>query len=113
MATRSPKSSAPVTFDLPLDLLTKIEACRKTLRLKTTSEVIRASLNDFDFAACKPDATPHRQISVRLSAEQRATLKRYARLNDVSVGELLRLAVDALPETRAGKARKSARSLHR
>jgi Arc/MetJ-type ribon-helix-helix transcriptional regulator len=113
MASRSTAPSAPVTFDLPLDLLTKIETCRKNLQLGNASEVIRAALENFDFAACEPEVTPHRQISVRLSAEQRAMLKRYARLKDVSVGELLRLAVDALPVARAAKPRKAARVARR
>ena len=40
---------------------------------------------------------PHRQISVRITSDQRSMLKRQARLKDASVGELLRLAIDALP----------------
>jgi hypothetical protein len=34
---------------------------------------------------------------VRITADQRATLKRFARQKDASVGELLRLALEALP----------------
>jgi hypothetical protein len=47
-----------------------------------------------------------RQISVRLSTEQRATLKRQARLKEVSVGELLRLAIDGL-QTKSAKTAKA------
>jgi hypothetical protein len=84
----------------------KIEACRKSLGFSTTSEVIRTAVSRFDFTKCKPVRVEHRQISVRLSGEQRATLKRQARLKDVSVGELLRLAIDGLQ----AKASKSAKA---
>ncbi len=96
MATRQNKKPAPVTFDLSLDLLAKIEVCRKELDAESASEVIRAALDQFDFAGCQPEVVPHRQISVRLSAEQRANLKRFARVKGVSVGELLRMAVEAM-----------------
>lgn len=108
MPPRANSSPAPVTFDLSLDLLAKIESCRKRLQVGTVSEVVRAALDRFDFAGCQPDVTPHRQISVRLTGEQRKTLKRFARLKGVSVGELLRLAVEDLPVTK--KARPAARS---
>lgn len=95
--SKSPSSAAPLTFDLPLELIDKIEAAQRTLNLASASEVVRTAIASFDFAKCRPAQTPHRQISVRLSSEHRATLKRQARLKDVSVGELLRLAIEALP----------------
>lgn len=100
MATRQIKKPTPVTFDLSLDLLAKIEVCRKDQEVETASEVIRRALDQFDFAGCQPEVIPHRQISVRLSAEQRANLKRFARVKGVSVGELLRMAVEAMPTTK-------------
>lgn len=90
------KPSAPLTFELPVDLMEKIEACRKTMGLTTVSEVIRTAVERFDFTKCQPVHLPQRQISVRLSAEHRHTLRRQARLKDVSVGELLRLAIEGL-----------------
>lgn len=105
MASRQSKKPTPVTFDLSLDLLAKIEVCRKDMGAETASEIIRAALDRFDFASCKPEVTPHRQISVRLTSEQRANLKRFARVKDVSVGELLRMAVEDMP-TPKPKARK-------
>ena len=101
MASRSKKISAPLTFDLPQSLITKIQSRRKTLGLKTASEVVRLAMEQFDFARCIPPSEPHRQISVRLTAKQRAMLKRHARQKATSVGELLRLAIDCLPARRA------------
>jgi|SRR5580692_4897328 hypothetical protein len=103
MATRS-HASAPLTFDLPLSLIGKIQACRRGHGLKTASEVIRLALERYDFEDYKPTRDPHRQISVRIGARQRAALRRYARSKDASVGELIRLAVEDLP-TKASKRR--------
>ena len=96
MAKKS-KPSAPLTFDLPESLIARIEACRKGHGFATASEVVRAALANFDFASCKPDRDPHRQISVRITADQRAALRRYSKQKDASVGELLRLALETLP----------------
>jgi hypothetical protein len=104
MATRSPKTSAPLTFDLPLSLIEKITAIRKGRRLKTASAVVRLAVEQFDFDGCEPAHVPHRQISVRITAPQRAMLKRYSKSKDSSVGELIRLALEGLtvkpPRTR-------------
>ncbi|MDB6093310.1 MAG: CopG domain protein DNA-binding domain protein [Verrucomicrobia bacterium] len=97
MATRSPKISAPLTFDLPLGLIEKIQAIRKGRNLKTASDVVRLAIEQFDFDGCEPDHEPHQQISVRIAAQQRATLKRYSKTKDSSVGELVRLALESLP----------------
>ncbi len=97
MATHSRKVSAPLTFDLPLSLIAKIEACRRGHAFKTASEVVRLAIGGYDFEGCEPARDPHRQISVRITADQRAMLKRYARKKDASVGELLRLALESIP----------------
>lgn len=97
MAKNSRKPSAPLTFDLPESLIARIESCRKGHQYSTASEVVRTAIGNFDFEGCQPARDPHRQISVRITADQRAMLKRYARQKDASVGELLRLALEALP----------------
>lgn len=96
MATRPRSASAPLTFDLPISLIAKIESHRRKQGLKTASEVVRQAIDAYDFESCAPVRDPHRQVSVRLSVPQRAMLKRYARKKDVSVGELLRFALDGL-----------------
>lgn len=106
MASRKSPVSAPLTFDLPESLIAKIEVCRKGHTLKTASEVVRLAIEHFDFASCKFMRDPHRQISVRVNPAQRALLKRCARQNDGSVGELIRLALEKLPAKAAGAAKK-------
>jgi Arc/MetJ-type ribon-helix-helix transcriptional regulator len=102
MATRTRSVSAPLTFDLPVSLIGRIEACRRGHAFKTASEVIRHALAEFDFESYRPSHDPHRQISVRIGTKQRALLKRHSRKNGASVGELLRLALESLP-ARPGK----------
>ena len=103
MATRSKKSSAPLTFDLPVSLIAKINDLRSSHGLDSASDVVRLAMDKFDFDGCKPVSTPHRQISVRISLDQRALLKKYSKKKDASVGELLRLAIEGLAATPAKK----------
>jgi hypothetical protein len=105
MAKKSSKGSTPLTFDLPVSLISTIDACRRGRGLKSSSEVVRLAIEHFDFESCKPVSDPHRQISVRVSLEQRAVLKRYAKKKNASVGELLRLAIEGLPP-KAGKSKR-------
>jgi Arc/MetJ-type ribon-helix-helix transcriptional regulator len=95
MAKKS-KPSRPLTIDLPLSLIEKIELCRRGSGFGSSSQVVRAAISSFDFATCRPQREKHRQISVRISSDQRAALQRYSRQKDVSVGELLRMAIEAL-----------------
>ena len=97
MAKNSRKHSTPLTFDLPVSLIAKIGGCRRGHGLKTASEVVRLAIGTFDFEGCQPVRDPHKQISVRVTGEQRAMLKRYARKKKASVGELLRCALESLP----------------
>ena len=99
MATRS--ASAPLTFDLPVSLIAKIETHRRTQGMKTASDVVRLAIETFEFEGCKPARDPHRQVSVRLGANQRAMLKRYAKKKNASVGELLRFALESLPSKKS------------
>lgn len=103
MAKTSRKPSAPLTFDLPESLIARIETCRKGHGFATASEVVRTAISGFDFESCVPTRDPHRQISVRVTADQRSTLRRYARQKNASVGELLRLALEAMPAKGAKK----------
>lgn len=97
MAIPHSTSSAPLTFDLTDALLGHIEACRRGHGLLSASQVVRLALQRFDFAGCRPEREQHRQISVRVSVDERAMLRRIARQKGVSVGELMRLALESLP----------------
>ena len=104
----SAQESSPLTFDLKEELLAKIEAARESLDMATNSEVIRHAIEEFDFASYNPPVKAHRQISVRLRMDSKQRLVKLAKKHDVSVGELLRTAIDSLP-VKAKKAAKKAK----
>lgn len=94
---KNSNNNTPLTFDLPHTLIAKIEACRRALALRSTSEVVREALAGFDFNRFSAPQKDHRQISVRLPLEVKDKLTRYSRKKKVSVGELLRVAIHDLP----------------
>lgn len=94
--------SSPLTFDLKEGLLTKLDLLQERLGLGSKSEVIRHAISVFDYASFQPAPENHRQISVRLPLKQKGMLLKLARQKDVSVGELLRVALEGLPADPAG-----------
>ncbi|MCU0792291.1 MAG: ribbon-helix-helix domain-containing protein [Opitutaceae bacterium] len=103
MAKKSAPAPSPLTFDLPVSLLAKIEAQRKRLGLASTSEVVRHALGEFNLSKFESETEERRQISVRLPAGDKATLVKAAKKQKVSLGEILRAAVESLPEKKAKK----------
>ena len=95
------KSSAPLTFDLSESLVAKIAKTRRKHQLATASEVVRLALSRFDLESFEPERDPHVQISVRIAGAARAALRRAAKSKKASIGELIRAALEALPETPA------------
>lgn len=107
MATKKNTATAPLTFDLPLSLIDKIAAQQKKFGLASASEVVREAIAHFDIDRCASTSEPHKQISVRLPADMKTKLAKAAKKKKVSVGGLLRIALDAY-ETKA-PAKKSSR----
>lgn len=89
--------SAPLTFDLKEELIQKIDTLRGVLGAASNSDVIRLALERYDFSSFRSPERPHRQISVRLPSRTKQELVRVARQRRVSVGELLRTALESLP----------------
>ena len=103
MAKKPVPAPSPLTFDLPVSLLTKIEAQRKRLKLSSTSEVVRHALNEFDLSKFESETKERKQISVRLPASDKSALVKTAKKQKVSLGEILRAAVESLPEKKGKK----------
>ncbi len=101
MAKKNSPAANPVTFELPLSLIEKIEGIRSARDLRSASEVIRIALEHFDYGEFRVDRPEHRQISVRLPDPIKKNLQRQAKIKQTSAGELLRAAIDALPESKA------------
>jgi len=103
MPTQPPPVSAPLTFDLPVALIAKAAAVRRREKLGSTSAVVRLAIREFDFGAYVADSDEHRQVSVRLAPRVKNFLVRTARKKGVSVGELVRAAMEALPAASQAK----------
>ena len=110
MAKKTSSNASPLTFDLPVSLIDKISSAQSKLGLASTSEVVRVAIAKFNFDKFEPDVEEHRQISVRLPADMKALLSKQSKKKKVSVGELLRVALEGLAVGKAaapkGKGRK-------
>ena len=93
---RGAAESSPLTFDLKVELLAKIEKIRSAHGYASTSAAVRGALEKFNFDSYAPKHEKHRQISVRLPLSQKRELVRISRQKGVSVGELLRVALDSI-----------------
>jgi Arc/MetJ-type ribon-helix-helix transcriptional regulator len=77
---------APLTFDLTLPQIQKIEAVRRARALRSASEVVRLAIAGFDITKYVARSPRHRQISVRLDPAMREKLRRHAEQKNVSIG---------------------------
>ncbi|MDF9826605.1 metal-responsive CopG/Arc/MetJ family transcriptional regulator [Ereboglobus sp. PH5-10] len=99
--------TSPLTFDLPVSLIAKIDATQKKHGFRFTSELVREAVASFDIERCVSAGEPHRQISVRLPAEMKAKLTKAAKKKKVSIGEILRVALESYaPKAAAKKGRR-------
>jgi predicted DNA-binding protein len=102
MPNVSERESLPLTFELKDDLLAKLESLHRRHRGATKSQIVRYAISTFDYSSFMPETTGQRQMSVRLSPELKATLLKTSRQTGVSIGELLRVALEKLPANLAG-----------
>jgi hypothetical protein len=105
MAKKNNNAPSPLTFDLPVSLIGKLGAHQKKLGLKSASEVVRLAIGEYDYNEFKTSSEEHRQISVRLPADMKSKLAKFSKKKKVSVGELLRVAIDSLEAKSAKKKR--------
>lgn len=66
---RSSPAATPLTFDLPVSMLSQIEAGRKLNGLRTTSETVRFALAQSDLENFTPD--PTKTLSTELFSPRR------------------------------------------
>ena len=103
MALRmSNKKSTPLSFDLQQDLFGKLKEIQRQTGARSVSEVVRYAVTHLDASELKLSNTSHRQISVRLSDKLRQRLVKLSKQQKVSVGELLRAALESLPDQLPG-----------
>lgn len=98
MALNGHEAASPLTFDLDPDLYQQVEAWVSAAGLSSLSEAVRMAWGRFDQRRTLSSRGPKRQLSVRLSAEQKAAILRFSQARGVSVGEVLRHALLDLVE---------------
>lgn len=95
MRKKATVSSSPLTFDMPASLRSKIAS--KVGKGVTQSDVIRHALSSFDARAYNPVREEHSQVSVRIGDKTKAALIAAAKRKGISIGELLRAAIEVMP----------------
>ena len=92
MSTNNP----PLTFDLDTKLLDKIQSFQKKAKANSMSQVIRYAVTNFKYSKFKKERSVHKQVSVRLPLDFKNELFKISKDKKVSVGELLRVALEEL-----------------
>jgi len=87
--------TAPLAFQLEVEFLDRLSEPVRDGKAKSVSHLIREALENFDFAHVLVVHPAQLQISVRLPAGLRQTLRRTARARHTSIGQLVRAAVEA------------------
>lgn len=86
---------APTALQLEVEMLDRLNEPVREGKAKSVSEIIRAALESFNFENVVVLRPSHVALSVRLPLEVRRDLKRVAREKHTSVGQLVRVAIEA------------------
>ncbi|MGE9292015.1 MAG: ribbon-helix-helix protein, CopG family, partial [Puniceicoccales bacterium] len=86
----------PITFDISQEQYRQLKKLQRQFGLGSISELVRLAVSRFNFAQVPQTAQEHQQISVRLGQEDKAVLSKTSKARKISVGELLRTALDEL-----------------
>lgn len=82
--------STPLTINIDSETITAIEAFKERTQSASTSAIIRAAIERFDFDQLESPAKEAKQISLRIDPTVRDKLKSVAKAQGVSVGFILR-----------------------
>lgn len=80
----------PITFNIDKDTISAIEAYKGRTHSVSTSAIIRAAIERFDFDHLDTPTNETKQVSLRLDSVVRDKLKAVAKSQGVSVGFILR-----------------------
>lgn len=95
MAYTKNLTGSPLTFDIKSDLLNRLNQYSKSANIYSLSTIVRESIQNFEFKNFDVPTKDHKQISVRLSETDKKKLIKISRHKCVSIGELLRAALEA------------------
>ena len=90
-------SESLITVSLPAELHNEIIAFQHRSGLSNLSEVIRHALENCPENSLNVEPINSRQVSFRVPSELRTRITRQARQARVSVGRIVRVALQALP----------------
>lgn len=90
------QKNSPVTFEIEQQLLSKLKRFQQQTKTNSLSEIIRYALNSFKFESFKNTVTINKQISIRLPQSLKDELSKFSTKKKVSIGELLRAAIQNL-----------------
>ncbi len=110
MAAIDDSATSPLTFDLREELLDKLRRVQTAAGAPSLSLVVRYAISRYNFTRFSNSPRNHRQISVRLPSDLKTELLRQAKSKGASVGELLRAALEDLPEEPSNALTKSIQS---
>lgn len=82
--------STPLTINIDSETITAIEAFKERTQSESTSAIIRAAIERFDFDQLESPAKEAKQISLRIDPTVRDKLRSVAKAQGVSVGFILR-----------------------
>lgn len=89
-------NTSPITFDLDSELLKKIKNFQKHTYIHSTSQIVRFAVGSYNFNNFKKLPSEQNQISVRIPYKEKEKLFNLSDRKDVSVGELIRAAINSL-----------------
>jgi predicted DNA-binding protein len=105
------KSTKPFPLQMEVEFLDRLSEPVREGRAASVSAIIRSALEYFDLAIMVVMHPAQLQISVRLPVETSRKLRRASRARHISVGRLVRAAVEAyLPSLEAAPAPKAVRA---
>jgi metal-responsive CopG/Arc/MetJ family transcriptional regulator len=87
------QASSPLTFDADFEVMEKVDELIRLLNT-TRSDVIRRALKACDYSSIEPVSEDSRQVSVRLEPNLQTTLRMSSQRLQLSIGELVRVAVE-------------------
>ncbi len=96
MTATHKQKTFPITFDISQEQFRQLQKLKREYGLASISELVRLAVSRFNFAKVPSSAQEHQQISVRLGEEDKAVLSTTSKARNISVGGLLRSALDEL-----------------
>ncbi|MBC2593570.1 CopG family transcriptional regulator [Ruficoccus amylovorans] len=103
MTATHKQKTFPITFDISQGQHRQLQKLKREYGVASLSELVRLAVSRFNFARVPKSAQEHQQISVRLAEADKAVLSTTSKARNISVGELLRTALDELLANPPGK----------